>query len=512
MNPQLLQWLAEVSHDPYAFVMGGFPWGEPEARLSEFPNGPEAWQKHILNLLRDGLVNINKAIQLAIASGHGVGKTALVAWIILWALSTKPDTRGVVTANTEAQLKTKTWAELGKWFHMFIAKDFFTLTATAIFAKDSAHERTWRIDMVPWSERNTEAFAGLHNKDRRILVVFDEASAIPDVIWETTEGALTDSNTEIVWCVFGNPTRNTGRFKECFPGQRHARAWQSVQVDSREVEITNKDQLASWVQAYGEDSDFVRIRVRGVFPRTGEMEFISQEDIEAACHREAESHPNDALVIGVDVARFGANESVIWFRRGRDARTIPPVRMRGYSVVQLASKVNEVCQQHRIDAVFIDGGGVGGGVVDTVRSLHIHCFDVQFGARAEAVGWAWGTEGERYANKRAEMWGAMRSWIKTGSILVDADLKAQLAGPTYTFNLKNEIILEKKEDMMRRGLESPDLADALALTFAMPVSVSYTRDGPKRPEVVSEYNPYATKNIYGDRIDEEQEERREWAS
>ena len=164
-------------------------------------------------------MNINQAIQLAVASGHGIGKTALVSWIILWAISTKPDARGVVTANTETQLKTKTWAELGKWFHMFIGKDFFSLTATALFAKDSAHERTWRIDMVPWCERNTEAFAGLHNKERRILVVFDEASAIPDVIWETTEGALTDANTEIIWCVFGNPTRNTGRFRECFPGQ-----------------------------------------------------------------------------------------------------------------------------------------------------------------------------------------------------------------------------------------------------------------------------------------------------
>ena len=216
MNPQLLEWLGGVSKDPLAFVMGAFPWGEKDTRLEKFPDGPEPWQREILKLIKDGLVDVNKAIQLAVASGHGIGKTALVSWIILWAISTKPDSRGVVTANTETQLKTKTWAELGKWFHMFIAKDFFSLTATALFAKDSAHERTWRIDMVPWSERNTEAFAGLHNKERRILVVFDEASAIPDVIWETTEGALTDANTEIIWCVFGNPTRNTGRFRECF--------------------------------------------------------------------------------------------------------------------------------------------------------------------------------------------------------------------------------------------------------------------------------------------------------
>jgi hypothetical protein len=510
MNPQLLEWLASVTHDPYAFVMGAFPWGDADGRLKDFPDGPEPWQKDILNLIAAGLVDLNKAIQLATASGHGIGKTALVSWIILWALSTKPDTRGVVTANTETQLKTKTWAELGKWFHMFLAKDFFSLTATALFAKDSAHERTWRIDMVPWSERNTEAFAGLHNKERRILVVFDEASAIPDVIWETTEGALTDANTEIIWCVFGNPTRNTGRFRECFPGQRHAKVWKSRQIDSREVSLTNKEQIASWIEAYGEDSDFVRIRVRGVFPRTGEMEFISAEMVDSATLSEAGSDPRDALVIGVDVARYGSNESVIWFRKGRDARSITPIRLRGASTVELAGKVSEAFHRYRVDGIFVDGGGVGGGVVDQLRALHISVFDINFGSRAEGYGFTQGVEGERYANKRAEMWGLMRGWLKHGAIPNDPDLKAQLVGPLYTYTIKNEIQLEKKEDMMRRGLDSPDLADALALTFALPVAAheGAGRDGPGKPLVVSEYDPFSKKNIYGEIVDPEQEDRR----
>jgi len=498
----LLEWLAKVSRDPHAFVMGAFPWGEGDSRLKDFPDGPEAWQKEILDGIKNGLLDINKAIQLAVASGHGVGKTALVSWIILWAISTKPDTRGVITANTETQLKTKTWAELGKWFHMFIAKDFFSFTATAVFAKDTAHEKTWRVDMVPWSERNTEAFAGLHNKGRRILVIFDEASAIPDIIWETTEGALTDSDTEILWCVFGNPTRNTGRFRECFPGQRHSKEWRTKQVDSREVSLTNKAQIKSWIEAYGEDSDFVRIRVRGVFPRTGEMEFISAEDVEAAALAEATSQPHDPLVIGVDVARYGANETVIWFRKGRDARTIQPICLRGASVVQVAAKVSEVVNTYRVDAVFVDGGGVGGGVVDNLRALHIHCFDIQFGAKPDRIGFAWGVEGESYANKRAEMWGCMRGWLKGGAIPYDADLKAQLIGPNYTLNLKSEILLEKKEDMMKRGLDSPDRADALALTFAMIVEAHQHAgsDRPGKPLVESEYNPFETKHLYGERV------------
>src|SRR5215469_10547845 len=143
----LTEWLASVSDDPPRFVMGAFPWGEEGTRLENEP-GPEQWQWDVLCDVRDGLITLNQAIQEATASGHGVGKSALVSWLILWAISTLSDTKGVVTANTETQLKTKTWAELGKWYHMFLAKHLFKLTATSLFQID--RERTWRIDMVPW--------------------------------------------------------------------------------------------------------------------------------------------------------------------------------------------------------------------------------------------------------------------------------------------------------------------------------------------------------------------------
>src|SRR6516162_8662863 len=166
VHPSLVEWLASVTDDPYAFVMGAFPWGTESTRL-EHETGPEDWQKALLCRIRDGLLTPSQAIQEATASGHGVGKSACVAWIILWGISTLTDTKGVITANTETQLKTKTWAELGKWYYLFIARDLFKLTATSLFHPE--RERTWRIDMVPWSERNTEAFAGLHNKGKRII-------------------------------------------------------------------------------------------------------------------------------------------------------------------------------------------------------------------------------------------------------------------------------------------------------------------------------------------------------
>lgn len=493
-SAEFISWLAACSADPEAFVLGAFPWGEPGTRLEHF-RGPEAWQLRILRAVRDGLP-LGSAIRLATTSGHGVGKSACVSWLILWAISTKPDTRGVITANTETQLKTKTWSELGKWYHMCLAKHLFKLSATAIYSADPDHERIWRIDQIPWSERNTEAFAGLHNQGRRIVVIFDEASAIPDVIWETTEGALTDSNTQILWAVFGNPTRNSGRFRECFPGQRHAKSWQTFKVDSREVTFTNKDQITRWLDAYGEDSDFSRIRVKGEFPRTGEMEFISAEDVASACTAEAIASAFDPLVLGVDVARYGDNESVIYIRKGRDGRTHPPIRMRGLDVPTVAARVAETFHTLAADAVFVDGGGVGGGVVDCLRHLHVPVFDINFGSKPSGIGFATGDEGTRYANKRAEMWGSMRAWLRGGAIPDLAELRAQLVGPTYTINLQNSILLERKEDMAKRGLESPDIADALALTFAYPVAGKLPLDGFDAASLIkSEYDPWSPERL-----------------
>lgn len=495
MNPDLLAWLAACTKDPEAFVLGAFPWGEPGTSLEH--SQPDAWQLGILRDIKDGLLDINTAIKLAVASGHGIGKSCLVAWIILWAFSTAPDTRGVVTANTENQLKTKTWAELGKWYNLFIARDHFTLTATALLSKDPSRERTWRIDMVPWSEKNTEAFAGMHNKNKRILIIFDEGSAILDNIYQVTEGALTDSDTEIIWCVFGNPTRNTGRFRDIFSPGAHSRGWRTRQIDSRTVAITNKTDIANKLEAYGEDSDYARIRIKGMFPRTGEMEFISAADCDAAMTREVTTSLTDPLALGWDVARYGSAETVGAFRKGRDARTIPWQFHRGINTVEAANRIHETYTTYHVDGIFIDGGGVGGGVVDNVRNQHLHCHEVQFGGKDDVGGTVWGIDGERYANKRAAMWGAMRHWLKGGAIPLDPELKAQLIGPTYWYNVRDEIQLESKEDMMARGVASPDRADALALTFAYPIASHDLAGGdhPRKPQVETEYDPYDPKRM-----------------
>ena len=492
MNAELINWLASVSNDPLAYVLGAFPWREPGTRLENF-DGPEPWQRQRLEYIRDLLAagaSLQEAIQIATASGHGVGKSALVAMLIKWAADTRPDTVGVVTANTETQLKTKTWVELGRWHNMSITKDVFKLTATSYYHPD--HERTWRIDQVPWSERNTEAFAGLHNQGKRILLVFDEASAIPDMIWETAEGALTDKDTQILWCVFGNPTRNFGRFKECFDGGQFHDQWNCMQVDSRTVSFTNKDQINKWIKGYGDDDDFVRIRVYGIFPRVGEMEFFNYEDVLAAANREAVSGLSDPLALGVDVARYGKNSSVIYPRKGRDARTYERERFQGLSTVQLSDKVFESHFRFHADGIFVDGGGVGGGVVDQIRAKALHCYDIQFGSKDDTPHMTWGSSGERYANKRSGMYGACRAWLKTGCIPNDPALLKQFAAIKYTLNRQDAIQLITKEDMLKLDpdLELDDI-DALVLTFAHALAPHELAGGefPRKPLVESDYDP-----------------------
>ena len=458
--------LASVSKDPYQFVLLCFPWGVKGTEL-ENHEGPDVWQTIVLKEIRDGLKSIDEVIREAIASGHGVGKSGLVSWLILWAMSTMTDCKGVVTANTETQLKTKTWAELAKWHRLFIGEHMFVVTATSIYSSDPKHERTWRVDAVPWSEKNPQAFAGLHNQDKRILLIFDEAADIADIIWETAEGALTDANTEIIWGVFGNPSHNNGRFRSCFGRFRHR--WNPHHVDGRNARMSNKKLYKEWETDHGIDSDFFKIRVLGQFPDASSGQFIPIRLAEDAASpdRDIQATVYDPLIMGVDCARTGPDGSVIRFRRGRDARSIPPIKYRGSDTMEFAAIVVAEYELHRPDAVFIDVGGPGGGVVDRCRQLGIPVIEIAFGARALA-----GRGNDSYYNLRAQMWGLMRDWLKTGMIDNDRDLIDGMTSIQYDYRALegiDAIILERKSEMRSRGLPSPDDADALACTFAMPV-------------------------------------------
>lgn len=467
-----LQIAEEVSNyyaDPLGFVIFAFNWDSPE--LKSF-GGPDDWQIEFLNDIGkkvldrgfDGVKAVD-ALQFATSSGHGIGKSAITAWIILWIMSTRPYAKGVVTANTSDQLKTKTWGELGKWLKRCITGHWFDYNNSKgnMNLVHKQHRETWRVDAQTCREENSESFAGLHSASSTPFYIYDEASAVPDRIWEVSEGGLTDG--EPMWFVFGNPTRNTGRFRECFGRYKHR--WNTRQIDSREVKITNKSKIQQWVDDYGEDSDFVRVRVRGVFPRAGSTQFISGELVENAVTRQTVDDDGAPCIVGVDVARFGDDQSVICTRVGRNAQTIKAKKYRGLDTMELAAVVAEHAEYYKPDVVFVDGGGVGGGVVDRLKQIGYNVIEVQFGSKPDNP--------QKFLNKRAEMWYRMREWMETGCLEDDNEFIDDLTAIEYGFNEKNQLQLEKKSDMKKRGLASPDIADALALTFARNVGRKDTR-------------------------------------
>ena len=444
--------------DPVGFVRFCFPWGEGD--LAAF-DGPDRWQIDTLeDIGREALRTMREggAVRLATASGHGIGKTACMAWIILWVMSTRPHCQIVVTANTATQLETKTWRELARWWKRALNRDWFEWTATKFYQKDNAE--TWYASATPWSAERSEAFAGTHEK--HVVILFDEGSAIDDVIWEVAEGALTTPGAMHI--VFGNPTRNTGRFRECFDGGRFAHRWITRQVDSRTARMADNKQLDAWIEDYGEDSDFCRVRVRGLFPRAGSAQFISSEAVQDAMRRELHDHEVEASprVLGVDVARFGDDRTVFVVRQGAKVRAL--YKFRGLDVVQTANKAKQLIADWSIDVTYVDAIGIGAGVVDILEHTGFEVIPVVNSERPDDM--------VTYLNRRAECWGRLRDWLRTADIPDDGELRDDLIAPEYHFTSKNQIQLEKKEDMKKRLGLSPDIGDALATTFYSEAAVS----------------------------------------
>lgn len=478
--------LAKFQHDPISYVLWAFPWGEDSLRGF---NGPRKWQENFLGELGDETKNRGfngvdpvEPIQMSRASGHGIGKSAISSWLIKWILDTRPFSKGVVTANTGDQLKTKTWAELGKWHSMSLTRNMFNYHATKgnmnIVSRDAPAQ--WRCDAMTSREESSEAFAGLHAASSTPFYLFDEASAVPEKIFEVAQGGLTDG--EPMFFLFGNPTRNTGFFRRTFGNLKHR--WNSKQVDSREVEGTNKELMNKWIEDYGDDSDFVRVRVKGMFPRSSVTQLIGLDIVEAAMANKLHSSKYDYApkVLGVDVAWYGDDRNVIFLRQGLSAFQL--WEGREVDSIDVAGLVAQYEDEYKVDAVFIDAG-MGNGVIDQLRRLGRDPIPVYFGGKSKSP---------KYLNKRAEMWGDMKDWLNDDFPMLykDNELIEDLTAPEYHMTLKGQIQLERKEDMKKRGLSSPDKADALALTFADVVykkNEGFTREsGSTVNKAVTEYN------------------------
>lgn len=529
--------LSEFYADPLGFVMFVFPWdSDPALQVVDWESetlyvdertgfvtktktehcvtykeamapyrkrfnsryGPDKWACEFLDGLGeeikkrkfDGSISV-APVQCATASGHGIGKSVLVAWLVLFIMATRPYSRGVVTANTAEQLRTKTWAELGKWHRRSIIFHWFKYNSGRgnMSLKHTQHEGEWYCSAQTCREENSEAFAGQHAVNATSFYIFDEASAVPNKIYEVREGGTTDGEPMVF--DFGNPTRNSGRFFDECEGKLRRR-YIVRKIDSRSVFITNKERIGEWAEDYGEDSDFFKVRVKGEFPSSGSLQFMPSSWVKRAMLREVPHNRFAPLTLGVDVARFGDDDSIIYPALGNDLRSFCPKQgdgiYNGLDNVQLAQKVIQKILWFenlglQVSAVFVDVGGLGAGVVDVLNHSgwdHV-TVPVNFGNTPVF-------EPEIYRYRSDEMWGRGKTAIRDTWALprllefqnhpIDQEeakfaqrLYDDLTQREFGYTLQgNKISLESKKDMKARGLVSPDSADAAFLNKAQDVA------------------------------------------
>ena len=473
---ELAAMVAEYYDDPLGWVMDAYPWGEGELAGEA---GPDVWQRALLVDIGAAVkergfngVDAVLAILFAVASGHGIGKSTMMAWIANWIMSTRPDSQGTVTANTFTQLETKTWAAIQRWTRLSITKDWWVVMGRGLYHRDA--RSTWFLNCQTCAEENSESFAGQHAKNSTSYYLLDESSAIPEKTWEVLQGGLTDGEPMVF--AFGNPTRNTGQFYEaCFGSRRHR--WNHRSIDSRTCKFSNKAQIDEWLQDYGVDSDFFKVRVLGQPPQQAEDQLIGRDLVRSAMARTVRALDDDPLICGVDVPDGGSAWFIIRYRRGLDARNVPaPVRMPGSRVDR--QQMIAICGRIMAEGVVIPGGSsapvrpaamfvdsaFGSPIVERLHTMgHDRVVEINFGGKSPDP---------HYANMRAYMWGKqVKEFLERGSIDPnDKKLEVDLTGPGWHYNRTNAVVVESKQDMAARGIPSPDDGDALALTFARPVA------------------------------------------
>lgn len=494
IDDELAEDMAAFYLDPYGFVLYAFDWGHGD--LANSP-GPDEWQTKFLQSIRDELQGLrsnpetaNDALFYATKAGHGVGKSAVTSWIVLWLMSTRPHFAGVVTANTKEQLTRKTWRELAIWHQRCVTSHWFRYNATSFHHVE--YKDTWRFDATPWSEHNSEAFAGMHNGGRGQAMIFDEASGIADKIYEVAEGAMSDPDA--FWFQFGNPTKRSGRFYDSWNKFKHR--WKTFTVDARKAAAANKKRLQEMIEDWGLDSDYVRVRVLGEFPEQDVATLIPAHLLESARMRPVAGCERYRPIWGLDVARFGDDRTALAVRRSRMLAE-PIIFWQGLDTMQVCARVKAKWDDTDTDdkpaCICVDAIGVGAGVVDRLNEMagagqfgdtQIRGINVSESASAS----------DKFSRLRDELWWKVRTWFETLQVSMVFDLEKKthwsasegneeildpFAGPgrktpiidelkdiLFSFLPNGKIKLEPKQDTKERLGRSPDGADAFVLTFA----------------------------------------------
>jgi len=378
--------------------------------------------------------------------------SSALSWLVLWGLVCYDDIKIPCTAPTAHQLSDILLAEVEKWrskmlepwkSSIVVNKESVNLTGSLGFAV----MRTGR-------KENPEALQGFHADTLMFLI--DEASGIDEGVYEVARGTLSTPSARIVMA--SNPTRPNGYFYNAF--HRNRESWKLFTFNCDDSPFVAKNYVKEMKEEYGEDSDIYRVRVLGEFPKGGDLQFIPTNTVTDAAKRYYDEKAYDfaPLVLGVDVAYFGGDKSVVYLRQGLHCRCVFAVQ--GIEPAEFAGHIAHLWDEHQADAVFVDGTGVGAGVVSNLRLM---------GRKPISVAFAGASSSPTYHNKRAECWGLMRDWLKEGWIPNDDHLKDDLTGPEYSYTMTGKIILERKDDMKKRGVASPDYADALSLCFAEPI-------------------------------------------
>ena len=407
---------------------------------------PEPEQADFLNAL------INPK-PIAVKSGHGIGKTAAESWAILWFLSTRPFSRVPCTAPTAHQLDDVLWPEVAKWLWRSSLKEHFIWTKTRLCMK--GYEESWFA--VPRSCNRPENLQGFHADE--LLFVIDEAPGIPQEIMEVVEGAMTNENAQLL--MVGNPTQLSGTFFNAF--HRDRSAYQTFTFSSINSSLVSTEYCDRLALLFGKESDVYRVRVLGQFPKGTSDAFIRLDAVEAAIKREVKAE--GAIELGIDPARYGDDKSVICWRRGlqvqpfRSFHGINTTRLTG-ETAKLVREIRKTGYTEKIK-IKVDDTGIGGGVTDQLqeqqRELNIFVIPVNFGGTSLKP---------EYADRGAQMWGDIKEALATIQLPGDEALVAQLSTRKYKLQPDGKIKLERKEDMKKRGISSPDQADALVLCFA----------------------------------------------
>ena len=422
---------------------------QPETMVRElFGVSPDPWQVEALTALATrGRVSIRAC--------HGPGKSALDAWAIYWFMLTRFPTRIPCTAPTSHQLSDILWAELHKWHQAMqpAFREMFRLSAEKVEWAAAPNE-SFAVARTSRPEK-PEALQGFHCE--HLLFVLDEASGIPDNVFEVAEGALSADNAMVL--MTANPTRVQGYFHRSHHQMRHR--WHTMRVSHEDSPRVSQAYVQDMADAYGADSNVYRVRVLGEFPLEDDDAVISLELAESALSRDVADDHSAPVVWGIDVARFGDDRTALVRRRG--PVVLSTETWQGKDLMQTSGLIydayNAEMTVRKPDKVCVDAIGLGAGVADRLKELGLPVTAVNV-AEAPSVK-------ERFMRLRDELWFDAREWLEGRACRLDSDeLVAELTGPTYAMTSSGKIKVEDKDSMKSRGLRSPDIADAFCLTFA----------------------------------------------